>query len=124
MTDLRDFDAQRRRIVRRITLLTWSLWGAVAVLALGGGALLAWLLSRHIALPLARSVALAGNSAIPMVKELTALVSRSDSEAGRFVHWGATSQDAMDTGLVLQLREALERSTLQRFVKTEEMAGV
>ena len=41
MTDLRDFDAQRRRIVRRITLLTWSLWGAVAVLALGGGALLA-----------------------------------------------------------------------------------
>ena len=57
---------------------------------------------------LARSVALAGNSAIPMVKELTALVSRSDSEAGRFVHWGATSQDAMDTGLVLQLREALD----------------
>jgi 3-carboxy-cis,cis-muconate cycloisomerase len=24
-----------------------------------------------------------------------------------FVHWGATSQDAMDTGLVLQLRAAL-----------------
>ena len=28
--------------------------------------------------------------------------------AARFVHWGATSQDAMDTGLVLQLRAALD----------------
>ena len=56
---------------------------------------------------LARAVGLAGNSAIPMVKALTALVAKSDPEAGRYVHWGATSQDAMDTGLVLQIREAL-----------------
>lgn len=28
-------------------------------------------------------------------------------EAGRFVHWGATTQDIMDTGTVLQLRDAL-----------------
>jgi 3-carboxy-cis,cis-muconate cycloisomerase len=53
---------------------------------------------------LARGTALGGNPAIPTVKRLTALVAESDKEAARFVHWGATSQDAMDTGLVLQLR--------------------
>jgi 3-carboxy-cis,cis-muconate cycloisomerase len=56
---------------------------------------------------LARATAAAGNPAIPMVKRLTVLVSDDDAEAGRFVHWGATSQDAMDTGLVLQLRDFL-----------------
>jgi 3-carboxy-cis,cis-muconate cycloisomerase len=56
---------------------------------------------------LGREAALAGNLAIPMVKQLTALVARGDREASRFVHWGATSQDAIDTGLVLQLQDAL-----------------
>ncbi len=49
-----------------------------------------------------------GNPAIPMVKQLTALVKAAAPEAARYVHWGATSQDAMDTGLVLQLRNALD----------------
>jgi 3-carboxy-cis,cis-muconate cycloisomerase len=57
---------------------------------------------------LARAAALSGNVAIPLVKALTELVAKSDTEASAFVHWGATSQDAIDTGLVLQLREALE----------------
>lgn len=48
-----------------------------------------------------------GNTAIPLVKALTAKVSAKDKAAAGFVHWGATSQDAMDTGLVLQLRAAL-----------------
>lgn len=56
---------------------------------------------------LARDAAQSGNTAIPMVKALTALVDGRDREAARYVHWGATSQDAMDTGLVLQLRAAL-----------------
>lgn len=56
---------------------------------------------------LAAAAARAGNLAIPLVKQLTALVAASDAEAARFVHWGATSQDAIDTGLVLQLRRAL-----------------
>jgi 3-carboxy-cis,cis-muconate cycloisomerase len=56
---------------------------------------------------LATAAAQAGNSAIPLVKALTALVADRDADAARFVHWGATSQDAMDTGLVLQLRTAL-----------------
>jgi 3-carboxy-cis,cis-muconate cycloisomerase len=34
-------------------------------------------------------------------------VRAADEEAARYVHWGATSQDVMDTGLVLQLRQAV-----------------
>ncbi len=48
------------------------------------------------------------NPAIPLVKQLTALVAKDDPEAARFVHWGATSQDANDTGLVLQMRQAFD----------------
>jgi 3-carboxy-cis,cis-muconate cycloisomerase len=48
------------------------------------------------------------NPAIPLVKQLTALVAKEDGEAARFVHWGATSQDANDTGLVLQIRQAFD----------------
>ena len=43
-----------------------------------------------------------------MVKQLTSLVAKIDEKASAFVDYGATSQDAIDTGLVLQLREALE----------------
>jgi 3-carboxy-cis,cis-muconate cycloisomerase len=57
---------------------------------------------------LGREAALAGNLAIPLVRALTAAVAKSDTKAAGFVHWGATSQDAIDTGLVLQLREALD----------------
>src|ERR1700758_638056 len=42
---------------------------------------------------LSQAAALAGNLAIPMVKQLTALVAQDDPKAARFVHWGATSQD-------------------------------
>lgn len=50
----------------------------------------------------------AGNLAIPLVAALTAQVARIDVAARGFVHWGATSQDMIDTGLVLQLRAALD----------------
>ena len=56
---------------------------------------------------LAVATAAALNPAIPLVKQLTALVAKDDSESARYVHWGATSQDANDTGLVLQIRQAL-----------------
>ena len=55
---------------------------------------------------LAKASAPAGNAAIPVVKALTALVGKKNKRAAGHVHWGATSQDAMDTGLVLQLRAA------------------
>src|ERR1700761_8168864 len=56
---------------------------------------------------LARGAKLAGNVAIPLVKALTARVAKNDAEAARYVHWGATSQDVIDTALILQLRGAL-----------------
>jgi 3-carboxy-cis,cis-muconate cycloisomerase len=56
---------------------------------------------------LSRSAASSGNLAIPLVKQLTSLVAQENPEAARYVHWGATSQDAIDTGLVLQLGESL-----------------
>jgi 3-carboxy-cis,cis-muconate cycloisomerase len=56
---------------------------------------------------LARDAALGGNLAIPLVKQLTARVKDIDPEASKYVHWGATSQDIIDTATVLQLRDAL-----------------
>jgi 3-carboxy-cis,cis-muconate cycloisomerase len=57
---------------------------------------------------LATATAASLNPAIPLVKQLTALVAKDDAEAAEFVHWGATSQDANDTGLVLQMRRAFD----------------
>ena len=57
---------------------------------------------------LGEAIATAGNSAIPLVKALGKQIALQDPEAERYVHLGATSQDAMDSGLVLQLRDALE----------------
>jgi 3-carboxy-cis,cis-muconate cycloisomerase len=48
-----------------------------------------------------------GNLAIPLVAALTRRVGEIDADAKGWVHWGATSQDVIDTGLVLQLREGL-----------------
>ena len=56
---------------------------------------------------LAQAIATAGNSAIPLVKALGKRIAASNPEAERYVHLGATSQDAMDSGLVLQLRAAI-----------------
>jgi len=49
----------------------------------------------------------AGNLAIPLVRELTQKVAAADRDAARYVHWGTTSQDIIDTALVLQLRNAV-----------------
>ncbi|MBY8936570.1 3-carboxy-cis,cis-muconate cycloisomerase [Pseudomonas fluorescens] len=57
---------------------------------------------------LGEAIATAGNSAIPLVKALGKQIAARDAEAERYVHLGATSQDVMDSGLVLQLRQALE----------------
>ena len=57
---------------------------------------------------IAKDAALAGNLAIPLVKKLTELVAHEDKDGARFVHWGATSQDAIDTGCILQVRGAFD----------------
>jgi 3-carboxy-cis,cis-muconate cycloisomerase len=55
---------------------------------------------------LATEAASAGNLAIPLVRQLTEHVARIDADSARYVHWGATSQDIIDTAMVLQLRDA------------------
>lgn len=56
---------------------------------------------------LAVAIGNAGNSAIPLVKALGQQIARRNEKAERYVHMGATSQDAMDSGLVVQLRSAI-----------------
>jgi 3-carboxy-cis,cis-muconate cycloisomerase len=47
----------------------------------------------------------AGTLAIPLVKTLTG---RVEGEARKYVHWGATSQDVIDTAMMLQMREGID----------------
>ena len=62
--------------------------------------------ARFDAAQLARDAREAGTLAIPFVKDLTRQVAAVSEEAARYVHLGATSQDVMDTAIVLCLREA------------------
>jgi 3-carboxy-cis,cis-muconate cycloisomerase len=63
-----------------------------------------------------------GNLAIPFIKLLTDEVRRSSELAARYVHMGATSQDVLDTALVLQLKEAVEN--IQRGIEQLKSACV
>ena len=49
----------------------------------------------------------AGNLLIPLVGALRQRVAKTDPAAAGHVHWGATSQDVIDTALVLHLRVAV-----------------
>jgi 3-carboxy-cis,cis-muconate cycloisomerase len=60
------------------------------------------------AAPLAEQARESASLAIPFVRALTERVGAIDPEAAGFVHWGATSQDLLDTALVLLLRRARE----------------
>jgi 3-carboxy-cis,cis-muconate cycloisomerase len=51
----------------------------------------------------------AGSVAIPLVKKLTAAVAASDPAAAAFVHRGSTSQDVIDTAMVIVTGRALDR---------------
>ena len=43
----------------------------------------------------------------PLVPVIWQLSSLCEGQAGGYVHWGATTQDVMDTALILQIRDAL-----------------
>jgi 3-carboxy-cis,cis-muconate cycloisomerase len=58
---------------------------------------------------LARQARVAGTLAIPFVKALSEQVAAVSAEAARFVHLGATSQDAMDSAAALCLKDAGRR---------------
>jgi len=57
---------------------------------------------------LAEAATCSGNLAIPFVKALTANIAKADADAARYVHWGATSQDVIDTAGMLTLRAAID----------------
>jgi 3-carboxy-cis,cis-muconate cycloisomerase len=57
---------------------------------------------------LAEAATRSGNLAIPLVKMLTAEVGKADKDAARYVHWGATSQDVIDTATILTLRAGID----------------
>ncbi len=57
--------------------------------------------------PLAEAARRTATLTVPLVKALTQEVARRDAKAADYVHWGATSQDVLDTAMVLQLGEAL-----------------
>src|SRR5436305_12272970 len=57
---------------------------------------------------LAEAATRSGNLAIPLVKALTAAVGKADADAARYVHWGATSQDVIDTAAMLGLRAGID----------------
>lgn len=94
-----DFEAALARAQARVGLIPQA---AVAPIAQ------ACLASLYDVDALGSAIATAGNSAIPLVKALGKLIASEDADAERYVHLGATSQDVMDTGLVLQLRRGVE----------------
>ena len=57
--------------------------------------------------PLAEAARRTATLTVPVVKALTAEVAKRDKDATDYVHWGATSQDVLDTAMVLQLADAL-----------------
>jgi 3-carboxy-cis,cis-muconate cycloisomerase len=52
-------------------------------------------------------VGLGGNVCIPLVKQLTNVVKNRNEEAAGYVHFGATSQDVIDTATMLQAKKAV-----------------
>jgi 3-carboxy-cis,cis-muconate cycloisomerase len=56
---------------------------------------------------LARDGKKSGSLAVPLVKALTEQVARADGRAAAFVHYGSTSQDVLDTALVLCVKPCL-----------------
>jgi 3-carboxy-cis,cis-muconate cycloisomerase len=53
---------------------------------------------------LGRETDIVGYPILPLVHQLV----KQCEDAGRYVHWGATTQDIMDTAVVLQVREGLK----------------
>jgi 3-carboxy-cis,cis-muconate cycloisomerase len=70
-----------------------------------------------------RSVA-GGNPVIPMVETLRSRVSAASPVAARWVHHGATSQDIVDTAMMLITAEALGFAAADLRVSAERVAGL
>jgi 3-carboxy-cis,cis-muconate cycloisomerase len=71
---------------------------------------------------LARAARKSASVAIPLVSALTRRVREIDPPSSRFVHWGATSQDVIDTAMVLlivraQTILARDHARLEQFLR-------
>jgi 3-carboxy-cis,cis-muconate cycloisomerase len=60
-----------------------------------------------VPLDLARLQAATEKAGLPIIELVHQLRAHVGADAGPYVHWGATTQDIMDTALVLQMRAAL-----------------
>src|SRR5713226_6857536 len=49
-----------------------------------------------------------GYPILPLIEQVA---EQSPEEVGHYIHWGATTQDIMDTALALQLKLGLDRAT-------------
>lgn len=61
-----------------------------------------------------------GYPILPLVRQLA----EASGEAGGFVHWGATTQDIMDTAVVLQMREAIDLIEADLKALSQTLAGL
>jgi 3-carboxy-cis,cis-muconate cycloisomerase len=64
-----------------------------------------------------------GSLAVPLVKAVTEHVARVDARAAAFVHYGSTSQDVLDTALVLCLKPCLADADHVLATAVTQMAG-
>jgi len=64
-----------------------------------------------------------GSLAVPLVKALTERVARVDARAAAFVHYGSTSQDVLDTALVLCLKPCLADADSVLATAVSRLAG-
>jgi 3-carboxy-cis,cis-muconate cycloisomerase len=99
LQNMLDFEAALARAEASAGIIPASATGPIAAACKAGAFDLA---------ALADAATKSGNLAIPLVKALTASVAKSDTEAARYVHWGATSQDVIDTASMLTLRAAID----------------
>ncbi len=105
------FSAQQR--LRAMMRFEWALTCALEIKGLaksGSAAVLESLMdTSFVDIELLEQEARAvGNIAIPFVKQLTAAVGSEKQEAACAIHLGATSQDVLDTALILQIRDGEE----------------
>lgn len=56
---------------------------------------------------LKNDIKLGGNAAIPLVQQLTKVIKNSNFEASKYVHFGATSQDIIDTASMLSIKQVI-----------------
>lgn len=98
--------------LRAMMRFEWGLTAALETQALaepGSASILQSLLDAHFVdrEALEREAQDAGNIAIPFVRQLTTAIHAQDERASLAIHLGATSQDVLDTALILQMRDAV-----------------